>query len=73
MNTMSIPFKTLAKSGAALVVSLGLVTQLLPAPVQAGSKTGAFIGGVAVGVGTAIILNEAAKNNRRRSASAAAS
>jgi peptidoglycan hydrolase-like protein with peptidoglycan-binding domain len=57
-------YKTMLKSGAALVVALGLAAGLKPSPAQAGSK-GALIG-FGVGVATGVILNEAVNNNRRR-------
>ncbi len=57
--------KTLLKSGAAMVVVLGLAAgfSLKPTPAQAGGKGAVLFG---AGVVTGIIVNEAINNNRRR-------
>lgn len=64
MAMTSNTFKTLLKSGSALVVVMGVAIGLKPTPVEAGGK-GALIG-FGVGVATGIIVNEAINNNRRR-------
>lgn len=63
MDTSCSPLKFLAKSRAALILVLGVVTQLLPAPVQgAGKDATLFAGGVITGV----IVSDTIRNDRRR-------
>lgn len=63
MAMTSNTFKTLLKSGSALVVVVGLAIGLKPAPAEAGGKGAVLFG---AGVVTGIIVNEAINNNRRR-------
>lgn len=63
-NMAKIPtYKSFLKTGAALVVSLGLMAQIAPTPAQAG-KTGAILFGA--GVVTGVIVHEAIRNHHRR-------
>ena len=57
-------YKSILKAGAAVVVGLGLTLHMAATPAHALSKKDAVLIGIGV-VGTAIILNEAAKNQHQ--------
>ncbi len=63
MSNITGKSKTFLKSATALVVCLGLATQLAPTPAQAGKKEAAIIFGA---IATAVIVDQAVKAEQRR-------